>query len=155
MVPSGVSEIPLSPQELLRLARLVERYDLTELRYEDASVRVTLRTGQIAAPVAAPTAAPAALPLPTAASPAAAPVATGPVIVAPIMGVFYRSPAPGEPPFVEPGDTVEVGQPIGTIEAMKVFSEVLAEVGGRVRSIPATNGGLVQPGETLIVLEAV
>ena len=69
------------------------------------------------------------------------------------MGVFYRSPAPGEPPFVEPGDTVEVGQPVGMIEAMKVFSEVLAEQGGRVRRIVADNGALVQPGDPLVELE--
>lgn len=152
-----MSEIPLSPQELLRLARLVERYDLTELRYEDEVVRVTLRTGHTVAPAAASpaVAAPSVrTATPTTAAPSA-PSADTRSVVAPIMGVFYRSPAPGEPPFVEIGDTVEVGQPVGTIEAMKVFSEVLAEVGGRVKAIPATNGALVQPGETLLALEAV
>jgi acetyl-CoA carboxylase biotin carboxyl carrier protein len=77
----------------------------------------------------------------------------GRVIEAPVMGVFYRSPAPGEPPFVDVGDTVESGQPVGMIEAMKVFSEVLCEVTGRVIDIPAKNGALVQPGERLVVVE--
>ncbi len=81
-------------------------------------------------------------------------VVAGPSIAAPIMGVFYRSPAPGEPPFVEVGDTGDAGQPVGMIEAMKVFSEVLAEQGGRVRRVVAENGALVQPGDPLIELEA-
>jgi len=69
------------------------------------------------------------------------------------MGIFYRAPAPGASAFVEIGDIVEVGQPIGMIEAMKTFSEVLSETAGTVLSIPAENGKLVQPGEPLVVLE--
>jgi biotin carboxyl carrier protein len=69
------------------------------------------------------------------------------------MGVFYRAAAPGEPPLVEVGDAVSAGQPVGLIEAMKVFSEVLAESPGIVRAIPAKNGALVQPGDPLVVLE--
>jgi acetyl-CoA carboxylase biotin carboxyl carrier protein len=71
------------------------------------------------------------------------------------MGVFYRAPAPGEPSFIEVGDIIEVGQPIGMIEAMKVFSEVLAEMAGTVLEIPAKNGALVQPGDALVLLEEV
>ncbi len=70
------------------------------------------------------------------------------------MGVFYRSPAPGSPPFVEIGDSVEKNQPIGMIEAMKVFSEVLADHAGKVVALPAENGKLVHPGDTLILLES-
>jgi acetyl-CoA carboxylase biotin carboxyl carrier protein len=71
------------------------------------------------------------------------------------MGIFYRSPEPGAAPFVEIGDLVEPGQPVGLIEAMKLFSEVLAEVAGRVREVPAKDGKLVQMGETLLVLEVI
>lgn len=70
------------------------------------------------------------------------------------MGVFYRSPAPGAPAFIEVGDTIAKDQPIGTIEAMKVFSEVLADRAGRVVAIPAENGKLVQPGDALVLLES-
>jgi acetyl-CoA carboxylase biotin carboxyl carrier protein len=69
------------------------------------------------------------------------------------MGIFYRSPAPGSPAFVEVGDTIEKDQPIGMIEAMKVFSEVLADHAGKIVAIPAENGKLVQPGDPLILVE--
>jgi acetyl-CoA carboxylase biotin carboxyl carrier protein len=71
------------------------------------------------------------------------------------MGVFYRSPDRDAPPFIEVGDMVEVGQVVGLIEAMKVFSEVPSEVAGRVLEIPARSGTLVQPGDPLVILEAV
>ena len=77
----------------------------------------------------------------------------GTPVKAPIMGVYYRSPSPGEPAFVEVGDHVDVGDPIGTIEAMKVFSEVISEVAGVIIAIPAENGKLVHAGDSLLVIE--
>ena len=77
----------------------------------------------------------------------------GTPVKAPIMGVYYRSPSPGEPAFVDVGDHVAVGDPIGTIEAMKVFSEVISEVAGVIVSIPAENGKLVHSGDSLVVIE--
>lgn len=74
-------------------------------------------------------------------------------IKSPMIGVYYRYPSPDSPPFVEVGDYVATGQTIGLIEAMKVFSEIPAEVGGRVVSIPAGNGKLVQQGEVILVLD--
>jgi acetyl-CoA carboxylase biotin carboxyl carrier protein len=157
MIKCPVSDFPIAPEDLRRLAKLVEQHDLAELRYEEGPLRVTLRT-TVAAPLTAPstvTYAPAAAAsLPTAAPTAAAAVATGTPVEAPIMGVFYRSPAPGSPAFVEVGDTVAKDQPIGMIEAMKVFSEVLADHAGTVVAIPAENGKLVQPGDTLVLLES-
>ncbi len=71
----------------------------------------------------------------------------------PLIGVFYRSPAPDAPPFVEIGDTVEKGQTVCIVEAMKVFNEIKAEWRGRVVAVPAEDGSLVQAGEPLLVLE--
>jgi acetyl-CoA carboxylase biotin carboxyl carrier protein len=175
----SVTRFRISPAQLRHLARLVEENGLSELRYEDGDLRLTLRTllhspasspersgaGAVATPAAAPVALPttqedslaeyprahaAALAAPAAAS--SVPLAR---VEAPVMGVFYRAPAPGASPFVEVGDEVEVGQPVGMIEAMKVFSEVLSEVAGRVRECPVQNGALVQPGDTLLVLEEI
>jgi len=70
-------------------------------------------------------------------------------IKSPMVGVFYRCPSPDSPPYVEVGDEVEVGQTIGLIEAMKVFSEVLSEVAGRLVSVPVESSKLVQQGEVL------
>jgi len=165
----------ISPDDVRRLARLIEENGLSELRYERGDVRVTLRTAdavlrraRFAAP--APSASgfaesddAALVNYRVAADNEAAEV--GPAveadalpanavrIEAPVMGVFYRASAPDEPPLVEVGDGVEAGQPVGLIEAMKVFSEVLAEIAGTVRAIPAKNGALVHPGDPLVILE--
>ena len=82
----------------------------------------------------------------------AAPAADQIALTSPMVGVFYRSSQPGTPAFVEVGQTVTLKQPIGMIEAMKVFSVVEAEHAGVVLSIPAQDGKLVQAGETLMIL---
>jgi acetyl-CoA carboxylase biotin carboxyl carrier protein len=71
-------------------------------------------------------------------------------IKASLVGVFYRSPAPDQPPFVEVGDEIEVGTEIGLIEAMKVFSPIPSEIAGEVVSIPVQNGQLVRQGDVLM-----
>ncbi len=155
MIKCRVSDFPIAPDDVRRLAKLVVQHDLAELRYEDGPLRVTLRTTQPLAPaaIAVPTEYVTATPSASSPAPSAPIAAPGTPVTAPIMGVFYRSPAPGSPAFVEVGDTVEKDQPIGMIEAMKVFSEVLADHAGKIVAIPAENGKLVQPGDTLILVE--
>jgi acetyl-CoA carboxylase biotin carboxyl carrier protein len=164
-----VTDFGIRPEQLRRLAELVEEAGLSELRYEAGELAVTLRAGTeqpvtlAFPPVPYPMALSAAPETESytngngdgGASPTATVVADTRLIrvEAPLMGVFYRTSSPDDPPFVEVGDTVEVGQVIGLIEAMKVFSEVPSEVGGRVREIPAKNAMLVQPGDTLVILE--
>jgi acetyl-CoA carboxylase biotin carboxyl carrier protein len=75
-------------------------------------------------------------------------------LVAPMVGIFYQTPGPGEPPFVKPGDIIQDGQTFGLIEAMKVYSEIPADFGGRVVSIVVESGKLVQQGDPLVLLEA-
>ena len=111
--------------------------------------------GYAPAPVAAAPAAPA----PVAAAPAAAapaPAAAAPVdgieIASPMAGTLYRSPAPGEPAFVNEGDRVTKGQTICIIEAMKLMNEIEAEASGTVVKILAENGKPVTPGQPLILL---
>ena len=71
-------------------------------------------------------------------------------IVAPLVGVFYRAPSPDSPNFVEVGDVVEIGQEVGLIEAMKVFSPVPSEVAGQIVEIPVNGGQLVHQGDVLV-----
>lgn len=76
-------------------------------------------------------------------------------IIAPLTGVYYAAPSPEEPPFVAVGDVVSAGQVVALIEAMKVFNEVQAEVAGRVTTIVAGNGNVVQKGDVLLRIEPV
>jgi acetyl-CoA carboxylase biotin carboxyl carrier protein len=71
-------------------------------------------------------------------------------IITPLTGVYYSSPSPSAPHFVSVGDVVQIGQVIALVEAMKVFNEIQAEVSGRVSALVATNGEVVQKGDTLI-----
>jgi acetyl-CoA carboxylase biotin carboxyl carrier protein len=73
-------------------------------------------------------------------------------IVAPLTGIFYARPSPEEDPFVRVGDPVQVGQVVGLIETMKLFNEVTTDVEGIVDEFAASDGALVEEGETLIYL---
>ena len=84
---------------------------------------------------------------------AAAVAVDGTPLPAPLTGVFYRTSAPGTPPFVEVGDRVEAGAVVGLIETMKIFNEVLAERGGRIAAILADSGQLVHAGDALMTIE--
>ncbi len=70
-------------------------------------------------------------------------------VTSPVNGVFYRCPSPGEPPFVEVGDEVEVGSTLGLIEAMKVFSDVICEHNGVIAEVCVENAQAVSTGHVL------
>ena len=75
------------------------------------------------------------------------------VITAPMIGTFYASPSPGEPPFVEVGDPIEAGQVIGIIEAMKIMNEITADRPGVVSAILVSNAQPVEYGSPLLRLQ--
>lgn len=77
----------------------------------------------------------------------------GVFITAPLVGVFYRSPAPGAPPFVEEGDLVEPGQTVCIIEAMKLMNEIKSHVRGRIKKVLVENGQAVEFGQKLFLIE--
>jgi oxaloacetate decarboxylase alpha subunit len=70
-------------------------------------------------------------------------------ITSPMVGTFYRAPKPNADPFVDVGDTVEPGQVIGIVEAMKLMNEIEADRGGEIIEIPVANGQPVEYGETI------
>lgn len=74
-------------------------------------------------------------------------------VKAPIVGTFYRSPAPGASPYVEVGDMVEKGKVLCIIEAMKVMNEIESEVSGRVARILVKNEEPVEFGQELFLIE--
>jgi acetyl-CoA carboxylase biotin carboxyl carrier protein len=74
-------------------------------------------------------------------------------VLAPLVGTFYSSPKPGEKAFVEVGDTVDAGQTVCIVEAMKMMNEVVAGEGGKVAEIVADNGEWVEFEQVLMYLE--
>jgi acetyl-CoA carboxylase biotin carboxyl carrier protein len=97
-----------------------------------------------------------------AAAPAAAAAAAGEPeldgrhpIVAPLVGTFYRSSAPGAKPFVEEGDVVDEGQTVAIVEAMKLMNQVKADLAGKVSQILCSDGDWVEFEQPLILLEPV
>ena len=76
-------------------------------------------------------------------------------VESPMVGIFYRAPQPGAPPFVEIGDVVAAGQVLCVLEAMKLFNELKADADGRVRTIHADNGQAVEFGTLLFELEPI
>jgi len=132
----------------------VEEPDGTAVELERASVAQPVAVpmpmpGAVAAQVAAPTVAPAA-PEPAAQAPAAAPEPKGAEVTAPMVGVFYAAPAPGDEPFVHVGSKVKAGETLCIIEAMKVLNEVTAEADGEVLEICVADGDLVEFGSCLM-----
>jgi acetyl-CoA carboxylase biotin carboxyl carrier protein len=99
-----------------------------------------------AAPVAAANAAPA----PVAAAPAADEGLHG--VKSPIVGTFYEAPSPGAPPFVKPGDMVEVGQVLCIVEAMKLLNEIESDVAGEIVKKLASNGQPIEYGQELFLI---
>lgn len=132
----------------------VEEPDGTAVELERASAARPVAVpmpmpSAMAAPVAAPTVAPAA-PEPAAQTPAAAPEPKGTEVTAPMVGVFYAAPAPGDEPFVHVGSKVKAGETLYIIEAMKVLNEVTAEADGEVLEICVADGDLVEFGSCLM-----
>ncbi len=150
--------------ELRQLIKLVQRTGIGEIEIESGgrSVRISANAGSggtwvAAAPAAAPAggaraAAPAAA---APAAPAAEPDSNHKAVTSPMVGTFYRSPAPDADPFVEVGDIVEVGQTVCIIEAMKLMNEIEAEVKGRVAQILIDNAQPVEFGQKLFLIEPI
>lgn len=155
---------------LRHLAQLITDNGLSELTVEDNGLTLTVKAVPDALPAHAALTAIQAHPHPLSASqtpaysetpimtPTAAPakavaVSTAVALESPMVGVFYCSPSPEDPPFVTVGDHIRIGQPIGLIEAMKVYSEVPSEIAGRVTATPVESGKLVQQGQPLIFVE--
>lgn len=132
----------------------VEEPDGTAVELERASAAQPVAVpmpmpSAMAAPVAAPATAPAA-PEPAAQAPAAAPEPQGVEVTAPMVGVFYAAPAPGDEPFVRVGSKVKAGETLCIIEAMKVLNEVAAESDGEVLEICVADGDFVEFGSCLM-----
>jgi acetyl-CoA carboxylase biotin carboxyl carrier protein len=152
-------------QEIRELLAAIAPTDITELSLKSEAFELTVKKGHSSVmPLASAPAAPAVAPVPVAApppaAPAAAPVAdTAPAptsdpkwvdITSPMVGTFYRAPAPDEAPFVNMGDRVTTGQTVCIIEAMKLMNEIDVEISGQIMEILVENGEPVEFGQPLM-----
>ncbi len=148
------------------LAEALEGSEVTELDLTENGLRIHIRRQVEQVMIAsAPAPAPSASRVrangsrrkhggaPRGEAPAPAPE-PGVAIVAPLTGVFYSAPSPSSAPFLTVGDSVQAGQVVCIVEAMKVFNEIKSEVSGSVVSIVPSDGQLVQKGEALIRVQA-
>ncbi|SHE62245.1 acetyl-CoA carboxylase biotin carboxyl carrier protein [Desulforamulus putei] len=148
--------------ELKELIKVLDQTDITEIDLESDGVKVSIRKGgKVSASVTTPAAAPAAEAqvvetVKTPEVPAAAPAqpAAGLVpVTAPMVGTFYRAPAPDADPFVQVGDVVQPGQTLCIIEAMKLMNEIEAEIAGEIVEILVENGQPVEYGQKLFLIK--
>jgi acetyl-CoA carboxylase biotin carboxyl carrier protein len=146
-------------RKLKTLIELVESSGIAELEIEEGEERV--RITRAVAAGAAPQAVSATVPAVTA--PAPGPVAVAPEpsppaepeghqVKSPMVGTFYRAASPGAKPFVEVGDSVEVGDTLCIIEAMKLMNEIESDKSGVVKQVLAENGQPVEFGQPLVVI---
>lgn len=145
-------------RKIKKLIELIEESDVEEIEINEGeeSVRISRRSKNpvAAAPMYAP--APAAAPAPVAApaeAEAAAPAApTGHSVNSPMVGTFYRSPAPGAAAFAEVGQTVSAGDTVCIVEAMKMMNQIEADKSGVIKAILVEDGEPVEFDQPLVII---
>jgi len=154
-------------KDIKSLIKMVTETDITEFELEGGEQKIVIKRGSAPGivqyqpvqqvqvppqPMIAPVQAPAA----AAPSPAPAPSVAaekGQAITSPIVGTFYRAPAPDAPPYVEQGQIVEKGQVFCIVEAMKLMNEIEAEFRCKIVKICKENAQPVEFGDTLFLVE--
>ncbi len=166
--------------EIRELIRLLDETSLSEIRIETDDMKLSLKkpeaNGAPVTPVSASpliqvpqqVAVPSAAPVPAAVPAAATAQAAAPaaevsskaeaeenvhIITSPMVGTFYRAPAPDAPPYVDRGSKVNPKTVVCIVEAMKLMNEIEAEVSGEVVDILAENGQLVEYGQPLFKIK--
>jgi acetyl-CoA carboxylase biotin carboxyl carrier protein len=163
----------MNQKELKELVEFLIEKDITEFELERGDVKVRIKRGTpqaaqaseriiavsaphptVQVPVAtSPVVSGAPLEVP---APPAAPTAPPPeelhMVRSPIVGTYYESPSPGSPPFVKPGDSVEVGQVLCIVEAMKLMNEIEADVAGEIVKSLMKNGQPIEYNQELFAI---
>jgi acetyl-CoA carboxylase biotin carboxyl carrier protein len=146
-------------RKLKTLIELVESSGIAELEIQEGEerVRITRAVASGAAPTVVPVTVPAVT-APVAGAAASAPEPSEPAepeghqVKSPMVGTFYRAASPGAKAFVEVGDSVEVGDTLCIIEAMKLMNEIESDKSGVVKQVLAENGQPVEFGQPLVVI---
>jgi acetyl-CoA carboxylase biotin carboxyl carrier protein len=152
-------------KDLKLLVKMITETDITEFELDNSEEKIVIRRGpkteyiNVASPAAqlysaAPQAAAPPVPVGTPAASAAA-AETGETVNSPIVGSFYRAPAPDSAPYVEVGQVVEKGQVLCIVEAMKLMNEIECEYRCKIIKICKENAQAVEFGDPLFVVERV
>ena len=144
-------------RKVKKLIALLETSDIAEIEIKEGEEAVRISRASSVTPVAV------AAPAPVAAAPAPAPAAqaevkpeeppaaeTGDLVTSPMVGTFYRAPAPSSPPYVEVGQQIKEGDVIGIVEAMKMMNQIESEFSGVVEAILVEDGKPVEFGQPLV-----
>jgi acetyl-CoA carboxylase biotin carboxyl carrier protein len=155
--------VPLTAQDVAEITRLLEESQFDELHLEHAGFKLTLKRGAAVRREDATASAPAPSPAPASAGgpagagceprgeyPASASDGSVLEVTAPFVGIFYRAPRPGAPPYIEVGSQVEADTTVGIIEVMKLMNAVRAEVSGTVFEVLVEDGAVVEYGQVLL-----
>ncbi|MEW5953019.1 MAG: acetyl-CoA carboxylase biotin carboxyl carrier protein [Bacillota bacterium] len=164
--PAPKEEEEMNWQDIKELIKLIDKSDVSEVILENDGIKVAIRKGGARPGVngdleeTGPAPAPAQTPAPASAqTPAPAPGKSAVereglmAVTSPMVGTFYRAPAPDEPPYVEAGHWVEKGQTLCIIEAMKLMNEIEAEVAGEIVEILVENATPVEYGQPLMLIK--
>src|SRR5271154_4862207 len=157
----------MNQKELKELIEFLIEKDIAEFELERGDVKIKIkRAGEhtlvqaraevpyvaLAAPQAGPPAGAASSAAPPPALVAAVPAEDLHMVRSPIVGTFYEAPSPGAPPFVKVGDTVEVGQVLCIVEAMKLMNEIECDVAGELVKKLVANGQPIEYGQELFTV---
>ncbi|GAB3532714.1 acetyl-CoA carboxylase biotin carboxyl carrier protein [Photobacterium alginatilyticum] len=150
-------------RKIKKLIELVEESGISELEISEGEESVRISRNSPVATVAAPTQVVAAAPAAPVAAPAAAPaVAEAPAapaapkghqVLSPMVGTFYRAPSPEAKAFVEVGQSVNVGDTLCIVEAMKMMNQIEADQAGTVVAILAEDGDAIEFDQPLVIIE--
>ena len=174
MAPTpATAHVSLTHSDIAEIIRLVDQSTLDELVVEVGDLKVEVRRkGAMASPpdapspcasassVPAPSAIPAAVPsgkplVGGNAAPSGPAIGEGQIAVrSPMVGTFYRRPAPDEPPYVEVGSEVEADTPLCLVEVMKLYTTIYAKEQGRIARICADEADLVEYDQVLFIIDS-
>lgn len=153
-------------KEIKEMINLMNENSLTELEIEKEGLRVRLKKGmegqvvveRLSSKTAASLPAAAPIPMPVASVPEPLPKERATSknlkeIKSPMVGTFYRAPSPESPAFVEINQTIEIGQVVCIVEAMKLMNEIKSEVKGKILDILVNNAEPVEFGQPLFLVE--
>lgn len=158
----------MNQKEIKELIEFLKEQDIAEFELERGDVKVRIKravpgygpVAPVSAPMPAPVQQAPVQPTVPSAAPVAPPKVEAPsapeeklhVVKSPIVGTFYESPSPGAPPYVKPGDMVEVGQLLCIVEAMKLMNEIESDVAGEIVKKFINNGQPIEYGQELFVI---